>query len=264
MFGAAAVPIKRNFFRAKNPLRFFRGKKRNGNSVLKAEMAISYSLAVPFVPEASPALVRPARMRSFASDFVSDSIAPFRRFFEYLRHPSLVSMDFRAVKAEVSGKYWKSAAGLLAANLIISEVVSCAGRYAGYLGESFGANGVAAAILLGDHITAFIAGQVFWFISAAVALGATTPRAKLSAFLKIEPEALSMWARGFLATVSFDIYQFFQLAKMYSSMKPGAISTIANGVLIIIGGIGILISLAINADLIARIAEKLSMPERKA
>ena len=203
-------------------------------------------------------------LRSAILAFFSDSLSALRKLVEYAKNPRLIAKDFKEVRAEISGKYWASAAGLVIFNTAVSELAACAGRYAGFLGEKFGGNGVAAAILLGDHISAFAVGQIAWFFTTAKALGAGAFREKLSAFGKVEPEVLSMWARGLLVTVPFDILQFFSFAEMYSSMGAAAISTVANGVLGAAGALGILLALTINIDMIAKFAKKLALPKRKA
>ena len=257
---AASFAKPRNLFLGKPLLGFFRGKKRKGHGGLKAKAA---AIAMPVIPEAKSNRVRRSWVRNTVSGFFSDSFAALRKFFDYVRHPSHAAIDFNEVLAEVSGKYYASAAGLLVVNTAIAELAACAGRYAGYLGETFGAYGVATGIVLGDHITAFVVGQIAWFLTTAKALGVTTVREKLFAFGKIEPEVLSTWARGFILTVPFDVVQFFSFAKMYSYMGAGAISNFANGVLGAAGALAILFSLTINIDMVARIAKKLSLPERK-
>ncbi|MFA6328094.1 MAG: hypothetical protein WCY41_01475 [Candidatus Micrarchaeia archaeon] len=222
----------------------------------------SYSLSAPSVPEAKPA-ARFSPVRKFLSGFLSDSLSAIRKLADYAKHPVLILKDFREIKSEVSGKCYASAAGLLIFSTVVSEIAACAGRYAGYLGESFGAYGVAVGILLGDHAASFVAGQVAWFLTTAKALGATTFRDKLSAFAKIEPIVVSTWARGFALSAPLDVIQLFSFVEMYSSMGAGAIASAANGVFGMASALGIMFSLAINMDLIAKIAKKLSLPERK-
>jgi len=177
----------------------------NGHSVPMAEPSASCQLAMPPIPSAAPSPARISWARRFALDFVSDLKAYGAKFWEYVRHPSHIAVDFKSVLSEVSGKYYASAAGLLIINTAVAEVAACGGRYAGFIGESLGPHGVASGILLGDHITAFAIGMIAWFVTTAKALGATTLKGKLSAFGKIAPLVVSTWARGFMLTLPFDV-----------------------------------------------------------
>lgn len=237
-------------------------KAASDSAVKIGKVPISSVLPAPLVEEM---LMVPKKfsVKIVVSAFFADSFFAIRKLIEFAMHPSLIAKSFQAVRSEVSGKYWASAAGLLIFNTAIAELAACVGRYAGYFGENFGGKGVAAFILLGDHTVAFAAGQIAWFLTTAKALGAGTFRERLSAFGKVEPEVLSMWARGLLVTIPFDIMQFFSFAEMYSSMGAAAISTVANGVLGAAGILGIIFTLTINIDVIAKIAKKLNLPNRK-